>query len=397
MKKLLFLTIICALTFSSRATIYRLGYPGIAIPGLDYAYNDFYSLQNAAVNGDTVQVYQQYFFGESTLDVQKNLKLIGYGYQLNINTGFQVMNLPDSSVLRGIHLTFNSGSAGSSAEGLFLKGANFGDSNLTVKRCKFYDNPNGCFYLGASGFIDNLLIQGCYFKGRYDTLASNWSNCQSGIGYTWGWTSSIKNLRFVNNIWEGRFFIPIIQNNTTGNSVNPSTGLIANNIFLHKKGFVESAELFRIDGPSYFFIKNNIFYVDSISNIGYWGNSYNSTKVIIPAGCVVQNNVSNLPASYNAWGGTNQWGLSNLFVSSFQDGYFASESGLQLAAGSPALTVGKNNSGANTPCGIYGGEPGYIYKLSGIPAIPAIYQLTAPSINATTNPYNITTSTRSNN
>jgi hypothetical protein len=172
---------------------------------------------------------------------------------------------------------------------------------------------------------------------------------------------------------------------------------MANNVFIHKKGFVESAPLFQIDGPAFFLIKNNVFYYDSIKTIEGYGGSYHSAKIQIPNSCIVQNNVSNIPAAYNIWGATNQWGVSNLFVAGFSNGYFASETGVQLALGSPALTAGKNNAGAATQCGVYGGEAGQVYKLSGIPAIPAIYQLTAPSINATTNPYNITTSTRSNN
>lgn len=68
-----------------------------------------------------------------------------------------------------------------------------------------------------------------------------------------------------------------------------------------------------------------------------------------------------------------------------------------LKAGSPAINGGFNGAGAVTNCGIYGGELLYVYKLSGVPAVPSIYKLTAPTLNATSNPYNVTISVKSNN
>ena len=104
-----------------------------------------------------------------------------------------------------------------------------------------------------------------------------------------------------------------------------------------------------------------------------------------------------MPAAYNLWGATNLFGVTNLFPAAYNNGYFTSETALQLAAGSPALTAGKNHAGAATQCGVFGGESAQYYRMSGVPNIPAIYQLSAPSQNASSNPYNITISTRSNN
>jgi hypothetical protein len=395
MKKLTFILALCLMAISSQATIFRLGYPGVGIAGKDFLPQNFTDLHNAASSGDTVQIYQQYFNTQQQLIISKNLRLVGYGYNLNTNSGFQVMSLPDTVQIR-LDIAFVPGSAGSSVEGLFMQGISFQDSNLTVKRCKLYNNPNDCFSIDAGNVnIDNLLIQDCHFKGKHDTISNNWSVCQEQFGSNnWGPATSMKNFRFLNNIYEGTFVIPIIANN---NVLNPPTGLIANNVFIHKKGFVETAPLFQINGAAFIFIKNNIFYNDSIKTIEAYYGSYNSGKIQIPITCIFQNNVSNIPAAYNLWGATNQWGMSNLFVAGFSNGFFTSETGVQLAAGSPALTAGKNNAGAATQCGVFGGEAGQVYKLSGIPAIPAVYQLSAPSINANTNPYNITTSTRSNN
>jgi hypothetical protein len=75
----------------------------------------------------------------------------------------------------------------------------------------------------------------------------------------------------------------------------------------------------------------------------------------------------------------------------FEENYYL------LKAGSPAINGGFNNANAPTDCGIFGGEPAYVYKLSGVPAVPAIYKLEAPTLSAGTNPYNVTISVRSNN
>ncbi len=63
----------------------------------------------------------------------------------------------------------------------------------------------------------------------------------------------------------------------------------------------------------------------------------------------------------------------------------------RLKPGSPAIGAGIDG----VDLGIFGGPNPY--KLSGIPSIPTIYKLEASSLNATTNPFTVTFSTRSNN
>jgi hypothetical protein len=63
----------------------------------------------------------------------------------------------------------------------------------------------------------------------------------------------------------------------------------------------------------------------------------------------------------------------------------------KLKPGSPAIGAGIGG----VDLGIFGGPNPY--RLSGIPSIPAFYKLEASSINATTNPFTVTFSTRSNN
>ncbi len=56
-------------------------------------------------------------------------------------------------------------------------------------------------------------------------------------------------------------------------------------------------------------------------------------------------------------------------------GTTSADARFQLKAGSPALTVGAGS----TPIGMFTGS--YPYKLSGLPSIPSIYQLSSPQGN----------------
>jgi hypothetical protein len=70
---------------------------------------------------------------------------------------------------------------------------------------------------------------------------------------------------------------------------------------------------------------------------------------------------------------------------------YSPDGGLAFYSSSPAK--GKGMGG--TDMGIFGGTNPYL--LSGIPPVPTFYKLSAGSINATSNPYTVTFSVRSNN
>ena len=75
---------------------------------------------------------------------------------------------------------------------------------------------------------------------------------------------------------------------------------------------------------------------------------------------------------------------------------YSSDARWQLATNSVAKNAGViPGTSTATDCGMYGGTNPY--KASGIPAVPAFYKLNAPSSTATTSPYTITFSARSNN
>jgi len=84
--------------------------------------------------------------------------------------------------------------------------------------------------------------------------------------------------------------------------------------------------------------------------------------------------------------------LSNIFNAFPLIGTTSADARYQLKAGSPALTAGSGG----TPIGMYTGN--YPYKLSTIPSIPTIYQLSSPQgNNPPGNTMQINVSTRGNN
>jgi hypothetical protein len=88
--------------------------------------------------------------------------------------------------------------------------------------------------------------------------------------------------------------------------------------------------------------------------------------------------------------------MANTFVN-WNNGSIVVDTQLILKpATSAALGTGRNSTNNATDCGIFGGEAGEEYIISGIPPIPSIYQLTAPSQTATGSTYNITVGIRSN-
>lgn len=336
MKKALVFCLFVTLFFSHsvEAKILRVAYSGPAVAGVDYP--NVQAAVNAAAVDDTIQLYQNAAVGSAT--VNKRLVFLGFGYSLGVNAGLQaVTNAPNT-----VTLIFVSGSQGSKAQGVY------GDfylamNDITISRCvgdvKLAYNPNS----GSQAAISNA------------TFISSYLNI-------YGYYGQVSNVLVSNSI---------LANNDLPNVA----GLFSNNIIFGGSNRFGSCV-----------IKNNIFATTSFCVSG--------------TSAVFQNN---LFASSNNCGtaitGSNNLfniNMTNVFVN-WNNGSFGSESNLALKAGSPALSFGIDGNNNPTDAGIYGGEAGLVYKPSGIPAIPAIYQLTSPGLNANTNPYTITVSVRSNN
>ncbi len=91
-----FCTLLVAALFISSISfgkIFRVGYNGLALTGVDYA--DLQSAQDAANAGDTIQIYTSIATNGT---INKQLVIIGYGYNFDVNTGLQAIGTDAPSV-----------------------------------------------------------------------------------------------------------------------------------------------------------------------------------------------------------------------------------------------------------------------------------------------------------
>jgi hypothetical protein len=333
MKKLTLLFALCSFSIPSFSAIFRIGYAGAAVAGVDYAYTNIAGAMTAASAGDTIQLYQQFWSGSATITVTKPLKFIGFGHSLDRNPGLQVVSNGDVNT---ITFTFNTGSSGSVVIGAYCSSAFINTSNISILRSKFSN------YCWVSTGISNINIGSCFF--------------------------------------------------TSGNSISENGNATVSNLHIFNCAIGTSPWLPNSNG----IFSNNVCYNNAL-NLG----SFIVKNCIISSGCPSGSSNTyqyNLFAnSCTATGTGNQFGVSmnNVFVN-WNGGTIQVDSQLVLKVLSPAIGAGLNNSSSVTDAGIFGGETGEIYKLSGIPGIPAIYQIAVPGQQATTNPYSITVSVRSN-
>jgi hypothetical protein len=158
----------------------------------------------------------------------------------------------------------------------------------------------------------------------------------------------------------------ILNNYLSNASFNTQfSGVIANNIFSHHSNPV-----------NYFTIKNNICPNADGSPV-FNGNSN-----------TISNNISASGVGFPAGNGNqNEVNMSTVFVGSSGN---STDGQYQLKTGSPAIGAGANGE----DCGMFGGNTPY--HLSGLPKIPSVYLLTAPS-NSNGNTLPVTISVKSNN
>jgi hypothetical protein len=320
-------------TLSAQSKIKRVAYSGPKITGVDYA--DVNSAVIAASQDDTIQLYQNAVVGSAT--VNKRLIFVGFGYSLETNVGLQAI----SSAPNAVGLYFNAGSEGSVVQGVYSNDLRIGANNITVSRC------NAPIILGFNNNGQQIPLSNVTILSSYVTISGQFGTVSNAL---------------ISNSIISSFHIPNVA------------GLVSNNIFTSASGFGSCV------------VKNNIF-----ASTGF---------CVSGTSAVFQNNLfaRGDNCGVTITGSNNQFGanMSGVFQN-WNNGSFGSESNLALKTGSPGIGFGVDGDGNPTDTGIFGGEASLVYKPSGIPAIPAIYQLTAPQLNATTNPYTITLSVRSNN
>lgn len=143
--------------------------------------------------------------------------------------------------------------------------------------------------------------------------------------------------------------------------------------------------------------RNTLFRNNVINNLSmtisnaYLSNNIFTGSALTHTSCTIKYNIATgaiLPVGNN-----NQNSISHNTIfagGNSKDGKF------RLTATSPAIGAGEPINGVTPDCGMFGTpDP---YRLSGIPAIPSIYELTVPaSVPSTASSMTITVSTRSNN
>ncbi len=243
-----------------------------------------------------------------------------------IGTGYflgqnpQTQASPSACFIQQVY--FNAGSEGSKITGVYLNNIFLNTSDILVTRCYIYGNS--AIYMNTSSPIGNIVITQNFIDA----------------GYTY--STAISFSYPANNI--------LISNNYIRGYISTSTnffGIITNNV---------------MDGVFSAYnavLKNNIMY-----NGGF--NNYN---------CISFNNIG-----HNADFGTQNGNQSNVNMSTVFLGSTgnSSDGQWQLKPGSPAIGAGEGG----VDCGMFGGSLPYI--LSGMPNIPAIYYMNAPSIPSNT-------------
>jgi len=298
---------------------------------------DFTSVQAAhdAANvlaGDTIHL-EPSMVSYGSLTSTKKLIILGPGYFLNLNTNQQAN--PVTATIE--NFTLNAGSNGTVISGLTIAGNNtISTGNVMIMRNKIAGNIS----LSVNNTYSNILISGNYM--------SNSVTWQGAIG-----ADLITNVLIFNN------YIYLISLPV------PFSGVIANNVIFHHSSSTYN-----------FTIKNNI--CTQTDNSPYFNGDYNSIKNNI---CASQ---AGLPAGN---GNQIEVPMSTVFVGATGQ---STDGQWQLKEGSPAKGAGLSGE----DCEMFGGNTPY--HLSGLPNIPSIYKLSAPSFsNGNTLP--VTISVKTNN
>jgi hypothetical protein len=357
----LLLLIITSTIFTTQAGLKRVGYSGAQITSIDFTSLQLAHNDASTLAGDTIQVYPGYVI--SAFTQTKRLIIIGVGYlttgtNANLNLNVLVTQNP-VQIGNVVYDATSNAVSGSEYHGISLSFfiiGNIGTSinNITVQRCSMGSFSGAG---GSVGTISNIKFKQCLTVSSGSAPGIILSNCliENSIltssqffgnnSFKAGSTFYIKNCTAATLL-------------TSGSTLSfGSFAILVENCFLQSRIISDYANT----------TFNNCFLTDL------------SQAPLVPA-VTGSNNVFNVNADNGA-----------VFVGYPTQGTFSNDGRFVLKAGSPAMGAGTGG----VDCGVFGNiNP---YKLSGIPATPAFYKLSAPSTNTSTNPYQITFSVRSNN
>lgn len=333
MKKFTLLFVVLATAMLAHARIWRVN-NGV---GVSADFNDLPAAITAAAAGDTIHV-EASASGYSGFTLAKKLVFIGPGFfftdaTLNPKTQYNTNVANIGSVI------LNPGSEQSVLSGLVINGGiTVNADNIVLERC----NCNSYVYLGDGHSCATDTIRQNYLYGMVSQNSSY----------------IVSNVMVYNNIFIG----PPAQ----FSNVNQTSAFFINNLFVNAFS-VQSA---------------NCTYQNNIFNNNNWG-AYLSSNIFFNN--IISNN--NIPS-----GNGNQLGVDlNTVMQGWSNGNgYSSDGRYQLKAGSPAIGAGSIN-GNPVDIGAFGGPAPYV--LSGMPAIPSIYAISAPaSVNYGTTTINVSIS-----
>lgn len=358
MKKVLFF-IFCIPCFARTQNIYTVS----NAPGAVANYHSLQEAHNSVPAGSILYVMPSAFsYGDPVFS--KKLIVYGTGFMLGQNLEPNTQANTAAVILNSI--TFKPGSDNSMVEGLQLSflGNNHTQrfiidtvSGITISRCMAtvpiygaYSGVNSLFWLSGA---TNCLIKQCYFKSLGSYMLAPF------FRYYYGTTPTFSGIRFNNNI------IDIQADNIAQFNMGPDDG-----------GFNP--------GTTDITFTNNTFIIDikrtRFANLNYTNNIFVHdipSEVVDPAGLLLNganlNNVTNAPNMFAAMG-TNSQGVSmdNMFVNSLP-GYHSTEQKWLTQDNSFVNTFGVGG----VACGAFGGSTPY--KLSGIPELPYVYNISVPT------------------
>lgn len=354
----------------SNATVWRVSNRIINGVTVDADFNTLQAAIDGASAGDTLYLMgSKTSYGNGTFT--KKLVVIGPGYWLSENPNTQVVK----DTARVGFLTFNGGSQGSQVQGLYLNYYTIAQNTNASYLRLIYINTD------SITIIKNYLLMyrdGSYTVGTYDgiyingnrtniKIQQNWIEAIINDGYS-TWNGSVRAICFSGiptNCFIQNNFIRGYKNNAygTANSLQTEVIDIANDLKIYNN-----------------VIWGNIstYYTEQLNNILLSGDYIGGADLMMYNLCDGTQYPADPPELFNQ---------QNVDMSTvFTDYTKLIDNGYILAPGSPAIGAGVNGG----DCGVFSFDTGgYPYVLSGMPAIPAIYEATVGTPVGATLPVNI--------
>lgn len=318
-KVLLALTLLAATAMNASAKIWRVNNNAGAVAD----FSNLQSAHNAAQSGDTLQVESS--GGTYSIQLTKKLVVIGPGYFLNENPQTQI-NTTGATLYSA---EFKPGSSGSVVQGFTIYFTTVNESGVTLQRNRL---TSGLEFATTQSISNDTLRQN-YLGASISGGTAN-TTCTGLLVYNNLIAASPIN---INTSWINNFNGYFINNSLTGS-------YYYNFICVN------------------FVIQNNIIY--GVANNAYtlsntwFNNVFGTAPFAAGNGNVVNANFDDIFVGWNSATG------------------FSSDGRYKLKPVSVAKNAGTIN-GMVVDCGAFGGPAPYV--LSGMPPVPSVYQLTAPT------------------